>query len=337
MDTEPQIDPSSPVLEPSGSGLTLPSEGPLDDAALGVPAPPGSGLTVPSEGSLGTTSALGVSTPTAILPKAPETPRTNTSVGKTSPIAKAIRSELRTLVDVEVLELQVLSAVIQVARSGRDLVAVRNPIMRFDAKAQGLEAGSDPCAMTGPVGGFICGPEDMDEDYDHWDGPAIRGANERRKKDIRDALQHSPLAIAVKAELLELADTDPFGPSELVQIEQLATHAQHVLSAALGLPTNAGPQNRGNRRIMGGNISYGGSYGMNPMPMSSSPETFGAKMSREMIAATAKKEAPDPEKLVLAIASARQNGLDDVAAKLEEQLGIQPSPPSQSAGAGEGA
>lgn len=268
-------------------------------------------------------------------PSATAPHRTVTST-KTTPIAAAIRDEVKMLLDVEVISLILLSDIVEVARSGRELVAVRNPIARFDAKAQGV-TGSGPGLMTGGAvfnGGFVCDEDDLEDcanpyvipawgnPLPTWKGrgPTVRGAQERLEKDIQAMLKNSPLAKAAKAEILQLTETEPFGPGELLQIEQLASHTHRLLSARLGLPVKTSRANRLRR--------FGG-----PEPFSSS-ETYGAKVVRELGSALSpKKEVDDPEKLVLAIAQARNSGMPDLAAKLEMKLTGSPPPQAGSASA----
>lgn len=257
---------------------------------------------------------------------APALTVTSTSA-KTSPIADAIRGEIRLLIDTDVFDLKVLADVVEVASSGRDLVAVRNPTARFDAKAQGLGGMGQGAPMTP---NFMCIDEEMygDDGYGmpiggrHWNGPGVRGAKERMEEDVRKVLRDSPLAKAAKIEILELTAANPFGASELLQIEQLASHTHRLLSARLGISAASSKGGRGRRSMV-----MGPGY-PNPMSPYSSPETFGAKMGRELVGALAPKtEADDPEKLVLAIAQARSQGMHDVAAKLETRLtGSPPAP-----------
>lgn len=241
---------------------------------------------------------------------------------KTPPIALAIRDEIRLLVDVEVLDLKLLADVVGVARSGRELVAVRNPISRFDAKAQGLASGPP---MGEPSMPFICTDDDLDDcGYGGYmdpiwkgNGPGVRGARERKENDVRTMLKDSPLAKAAKAEILELTAKDSFGASDLMQVEQLASHTHRLLSARLGLS-----QSSSRRPMLRNNYGpYAGGQMAMPLDPYSSPETYGATVTRELAAALApKKPEVDPEKLVLAIAQARNAGMHDLAAKLETQL-----------------
>lgn len=81
MDTEPLTAPPSPQPGPAD---------PHVDGQAPVPA----SVTAPAcvDAELQTTPVL--------LPKTPEVPRTNTTVGTTSPIAKAIRAEIHLLTSI---------------------------------------------------------------------------------------------------------------------------------------------------------------------------------------------------------------------------------------------
>lgn len=248
---------------------------------------------------------------------------TVTRSSETTPIGAAIRDEIRKLADADTLTLARLRDIARVARDGRQLLAVRNPLARFDARAQGLE--------TIPTR-FSCIPHPMEGHYDHWNGGAVRGAEEARAREIEAALKESPLANAVKLELLDCTSREPFGPSTLLEIEQLVTQAHAVLTAALGLPEPPSP-NAHPRRLRGFGAGSAIPYA-NPMMNqadvaeawcdddafdgSSSSETFGAKVARELVAGRSKE---DPlEGLISSLALAREKGLDDVATKIEAKL-----------------
>ena len=239
----------------------------------------------------------------------------------TSPIADAIRGELELLVDVEVLDLDTLAAVASVAAQGRNLLAVQNPTARFDAKAQGLA--DTPTVVHSAYGLKRRNPHDR---YQHWKGPMLQAAAGREAKRVREALSTSPLAKAVQVELRALLNAEPFHGSQLLQIEQLANHTRSILASALGLVDDPYSEIEGCVGGYGGAIYGAPLYpgGNGSMPFSSD-ETFGARALREM-GATSSKD--DPEKIVAALAVARKEGMDDVAAKLASKLGVSPDAPA---------
>lgn len=244
---------------------------------------------------------------------------------KTTAIALAIRDEIRKLLAEEVLDLDRLQAIHCVARDGRALLAIRNPLNRFDARAQGLGHGPGSMSCSPGYGGF-----------GQWNGPAVFGAKEATERQIRVALAESPLAKAVRTELLELVAPDVFGPTELLQIEQMADQARRVLVSALGLDGEVETSNRPRPHgAIGNNSPYAawpnpfmnpmepceelttpGTPGLEnsataPMAPSSSQETYGAKISRELNASLGK--------------------LTDMMARLNERLGDIPPLPEPEA------
>lgn len=236
-----------------------------------------------------------------------------TSKQRTSPLGSAIRQEIRKLLEAEVLMFDALASIVRLAEGGQSLLAVRNPMAGFDAQPTNWNDGPMP------------NPYAYGDDYPHWDGSAIRGAKEARQKEIRAALKDSPLADALKRELLELTDLEPFGVTELLQIQQIAEHGDRMLRAALGIdeesPGDTGTRLTSCRKVRNASPPFSSPF--------SSSETFGAQVIREIVAKTNNASGgsgSDPEKLVAALATARERGLDDVATKLEEQLGLGTQP-----------
>jgi hypothetical protein len=246
---------------------------------------------------------------------------------KTTPIADALRNEIRRLLEEEYLALDTLVAITKMAEDGRSLLAVRNPVAQHDAKAQGLTR-SRTRRRNSRLG--AC------DGYEGWSGPMVRDAERKQAKMIEEALRDSPLAAATQKELVEILEHEPFGLPHLVEIEQLASHAHRILSSSLGLESPE-PRLRSRKLVpyAGGGAYYnpgydGGDDDDCESPFAS-PETYGATQLRELTALANKAKmdpSQDPERLVAALAVARREGLADVASQLEGKLGVKPKAPT---------
>jgi hypothetical protein len=146
---------------------------------------------------------------------------------------------------------------------------------------------------------------------------------EQHRKAIEEMLRESPLARALRVDLLEILDRDSFSAPELLEFEQLSTQGLATLEARCGLGTS--PQRQHGQRMantmMGGYPTMGGYMG-NPGPWagSSSQETFGASAIRALGSQATVQGQGEKIELVKAIAVAKEAGLDDVVADLRAQL-----------------
>ena len=132
------------------------------------------------------------------------------------------------------------------------------------------------------------------------------------------------LTSALKKELLAIISGDKLGVGSLAMAEQFSAHARALLSTLdprLGMiDPDASDDDSSYPTFMTGPYP-------NPMVASSSEETYGAALGRELVAVAAKKTPADPVALVNAIAVAREKGLDDIAERLEKELlGVSASP-----------
>jgi hypothetical protein len=144
----------------------------------------------------------------------------------------------------------------------------------------------------------------------------------------------SPLVEAIRSELLSLAN-DPNLETKLSSIAQVATRASELLLAVRVDPkmvrmNPTGLQNIGSTysvpySVQGGsgNVIGVSSSG----PAIAGPEQFGATAIRQLvnlvpeaIEGMRRAQLEDPAKLVAAIATAKERGLDALADKLERRL-----------------
>lgn len=155
--------------------------------------------------------------------------------------------------------------------------------------------------------------------------------------------EKTPISEALRAEIIRIAtegsveDDGAITPAVLTRIRQVAKTGRDVLVAMNTSPTNLaalvkrrrlGPWGMGGMDPddlvgddLGGDVVDGaGVLGgvLAPAPLG---ENFGMVALRELIAGM-KQANQSPDRLVEALATARREGLDDVARKLEEQLGM---------------
>ncbi len=118
------------------------------------------------------------------------------------------------------------------------------------------------------------------------------------------------LAEALRAEIQRVLDEGPFTIQIAARIERLAETAKGVLAAA-GSVAEAVDRVRDGQTADANSIAY-----------SSAPETFGARLIQEIVAALPHILArpQSPESLVHALVMARIHGMTDVAAELEKKL-----------------
>ena len=125
----------------------------------------------------------------------------------------------------------------------------------------------------------------------------------------------------LQEELQAIVQDKDFGVANLQMVQRFADHARQLL-ATLDPRMNM---------VTPGCSDYGYQMGMGiPMPptvpgvmaTSSSDETYGASLSRELVAAVGKMhdKPRDPVELVNTIAVARDKGLNTLADKLEAEL-----------------
>ena len=248
------------------------------------------------------------------------------STDKTTPIGRAIRDDIVAMCNAEPFDLDKLGNIRRVAQHGRGLLACRNPVAAFDARQNAGTGAPGGTPYAGPV---VALEDDYDHDYADMEGmPMARELRDRQQEMIREEMAKSALAKAVKAEILEITQKDPFAATELLEIDQLAAHSIKILRARLGLkpPAHGDPCRPQRIGMNGANFYYGanpiGGYGQGGS-LASSPETFGATVARELLGAVRKLAEgfhSDPSKMVLAAATAREKGLDDVADRLEAKL-----------------
>lgn len=252
-----------------------------------------------------------------------DTPLPESPVDKTKPLAEAVRLQLIELVESEVLELDTLKAIAQVSENGRALVAVRDPMARFDARAEG-HTSSIP---GGPAFGE-CEAYDMGmttEDLGTWaKGPMGREHLGKMMAQRTEMLKTSPVLNALRVELLEVLAKTPFEATHLLQVEQLAIQGHRVMSSALGITAendSGGRRRRGSGSIVMGS-NYSGMDSSNSWAPSSSAETFGANLARQVVSMTGQSGSDNTSIVDLAkgLAVARKEGLTDLAASIETKL-----------------
>lgn len=257
--------------------------------------------------------------PKSSLPvSSPSVPSKHTGI-----LAGAIRDELRGVItENPYLDLEGLSEVATIARHGRSLIAVRDPVSRFDAKGSGLgtldeDSGFETSSKTW---------KRIDDGCGEWEaGTMARSVRKHHAEMIKETLSKSPLAKALRDEILAVVDQEPFSPANLLEVEQLAMHGYDVLAARLGMPPRR--TNRRRRRGFGTLNPMYEDDDEDAMAPSSSPETFGAQAIQAAISASGKPSISAKEDLVNAIAAAKEGGLDEVAAGLTQQLLNPPPPP----------
>lgn len=132
----------------------------------------------------------------------------------------------------------------------------------------------------------------------------------------------SPMADAVRTQIRELIDNDPFTVGTLRAIEQIAKHSRVMLGALGSIDDAIGAS------PINGEDEYGsiGSIGAGSATLmgASAPENFGARAIRELVALLPKmlnaNVKTSPESTVRAIAEAQKLGLNDIASDLELSL-----------------
>lgn len=236
---------------------------------------------------------------------------TPTTPDKSPALTEAIRQELlEELEKAEYVDLTCLGKIVEISHHGRRLVAVRNPMVRFDARSIGV---SGQPSAGGYGTDYDCEVGTPYPPMNGWStGPMQRHVNEQFKATLSQMVKESPLAKALRTELIALMHVDNFGPSHLLEVEQLATEGISVLEARCGMSNGKPPRFRG---------------GVTPFAPASSDETFGAAALRALGARGEETEDDDDEEeetnmveTVRAIAVAREAGLDDVAEKLVSTL-----------------
>ncbi len=142
-------------------------------------------------------------------------------------------------------------------------------------------------------------------------------------------------AEVLREELMKLVregDTKKEGaltPAVLLRIMRVAKTGRDLLVSLNVKDSNLAGMVR--RPRFGGPLSIGENYGDEdledvggamavPFAPAMPQENFGMTAMREMIAIAKNFNGPSPAKLVEALAVAKENGLDDVAKQLEEQL-----------------
>lgn len=159
--------------------------------------------------------------------------------------------------------------------------------------------------------------------------------------------EKTAISEALRAEIIRIAtegsveDDGALTPQVLSRIRQVAKTGRDVLVAMTASPPNLAALIKKRRQLgpwgMGidgddlvgdddGGVDVGaGMLGgvLAPSPMG---ENFGMVALRELIAGM-KQANQSPDRLVEALATARREGLDDVARKLEEQLGMHQGDP----------
>lgn len=164
----------------------------------------------------------------------------------------------------------------------------------------------------------------------------------------RKKAEKTEVSEAIRKEIIRIAtegsteDDGALTPGILSRIRQVAKTGRDVLVALQASPTNLAALIKKRRRLglgipqlgiedgddfnmddgLGddaGMMGYGGGV-LAPSPLG---ENFGMVALRELIAGM-KQANQSPDRLVEALATARREGLHDVAKKLEEQLGLTP-------------
>lgn len=128
------------------------------------------------------------------------------------------------------------------------------------------------------------------------------------------------LAETLRAELRDILDNDgkPFDLQVARYVYDFAMAAKDLLTVSVKSVEDA------MRVIADNNGAMESLTGPNdPQPPEQASETFGARMLRELLAtlpAMLRKNNEDPLAIVAAIADAREHGMPDLAAKLEQRL-----------------
>jgi hypothetical protein len=133
------------------------------------------------------------------------------------------------------------------------------------------------------------------------------------------AMASEQLTEALRAEIRKILDNDgkPFDIMAAQRVYDFAIAAKDMLTVSVrGVEDAIGviAQNNGAMESL--------NNGEPPTPEQAS-ETFGARMLRELLATLPKlmsKQSEDPITLVAAIAEARERGMSDLAARLEQRL-----------------
>lgn len=153
--------------------------------------------------------------------------------------------------------------------------------------------------------------------------------------------EKTAISEALRAEIIRLAtegsaeDDGALTPGVLSRLVQVAKTGRDVLVALNVSPTNLAALIRKRRRMgpwglvgddlvgddLGGEVDGEGMLGGGVLAPSPLGENFGMLALRELIAGM-KQANQSPDRLVEALATARREGLHDVAKKLEEQLGL---------------
>lgn len=138
---------------------------------------------------------------------------------------------------------------------------------------------------------------------------------------LREVRPLAPALVeALRAEFHKLIE-DPLFVEKLASIEQLAARGRELAVTLGDLAGHAAPATASGNFMVGGivpNPNYGYAAG--------NPEQFGARAIRELvglapdIAERVAKAFRSTESIVCAIASAKEKGLDGLAAKLEAKL-----------------
>lgn len=148
---------------------------------------------------------------------------------------------------------------------------------------------------------------------------------------VDPALSRKPdpeLIAALREQLLGIISKGDLSAASLSMAEQFSAHARALLTT---LDPRSGMIDPSHQFACGPQFPSYGPYevgfqtGNAPMVPSSSDETYGAALGRELVAVAGKKTPSDPVALVNAIAVARERGLTDVAERLEKELPGAPS------------
>lgn len=122
-----------------------------------------------------------------------------------------------------------------------------------------------------------------------------------------------PLTKAIRDEIKRLADEENFTLGTLRAIERVAAHGCAMLQGTADLDGLLGGAGIGQVDYSGGTL-----------PASSPVENFGSRAMRELTAMLPKilegRNRPSTVELVRSLAFARKEGLDDIAADLEQQI-----------------
>jgi hypothetical protein len=135
----------------------------------------------------------------------------------------------------------------------------------------------------------------------------------------------TPLTKAIREEIKRLADEEKFTLGMLRAIERVAAHGRAMLSGTAELDAllggGSGPLDLDDLEddLLGGSSYIGGG-----ISTSSTAENFGSRAMRELTAMLPKileaRNRTSTVELVRALAVARKEGLDEVAADLQEQI-----------------